>query len=134
MICVDLLHGVHKMVRDHIVPWLEHLVGTEELDRRLMAQPRHVGERNFARGISHISQWTGKESRDLERHILPVIAGAEGVPTRAVLATRVILEISYMAQFPTHTETALQAMDAQLAAFWDNVQIFIDRLDAARMA
>lgn len=118
MVCVDLLHGIHKMIHDHVLEWMVYLVGEEEMDLLMMAQPHRVGVRNFNSGISKISQWSGKENRALERHLLPAIAGAEGVPSSVVAGVRALLEFSYMAQFPVHTESSLLAMDEQLKLFW----------------
>lgn len=58
VICVDLLHGVHKMFTDHVLKWLKATLGKEQLDRRFIAQPYEKGKRNFPQGFqkSHSGQ------------------------------------------------------------------------------
>ena len=124
VICVDLLHGLHKMFTDHIVKWLSATVGEEELDLRFMAQPHQIGLRNFGGGISKISQWSGRENRDLERNILTAIVGNESATPRIIKALRAMLDFIFKAQFPMHSDTTLESMKVNLQAFWDNVDAF----------
>lgn len=126
IISVDLLHGVHKMFVDHVVPWISATTGEEELDLRLMAQPHRVGNRNFGGGISKISQWSGRENRDLERHILAAIAGDENLTPRMMRAIRALLDFIYKAQFPVHNDKSLNSMQSDLKVFWDNANAFLD--------
>ena len=125
VMCVDALHGLHKLFKDHIMKWITNTIGENELDLRFMAQPRRVGFRNFSSGISHLSQCSGRENRDLERHTLPVIAGAENVDPRVFRCIRAILDFIYKAQFPLQSEKTLESMREDLVAFWANVGVFI---------
>lgn len=43
IICVDILHGLHKLFGDFPFHWLKNVVGEEELDRWFMAQPIQSG-------------------------------------------------------------------------------------------
>jgi len=126
IICVDLLHGVHKMFADHVLKWLTATIGKEELDKRFIVQPKRVGSRTFSGGISKISQWSGRENRDLERHVLAVITGDENVTPRILKAVRALLDFMYKAQFPMHSDKTLESMRADLQVFWDNVDAFRD--------
>lgn len=92
VMCCDVLHGMHKFFKDHVMSWITNTVGKDELDQRFKAQPHQTGLQSFSSGISHISQWSGKEHRDLQRHILPVIAGAPNVTPSMVKAVRAILD------------------------------------------
>ncbi|KAF8279130.1 hypothetical protein DL93DRAFT_2092352 [Clavulina sp. PMI_390] len=93
---------------------------------RFMAQPHRVGFRNFASGISHLRQRSGRENRDLERLILPAIVGAEDVDPRVFKCVRALLDFIFKAMLPLHTEATLRAMEGDLAAFFANLQVFID--------
>lgn len=126
VICVDLLHGVHKMFTDHVAKWLTETIGEDDLDARFMAQPHHVGFRNFGGGISKISQWSGRENRDLERNILTVIAGHESVTPQIMKAVRALLDFIFKAQFPMHSDATLESMKEDLRIFWANVGAFHD--------
>ena len=125
IVCPDNLHGLHKFLYDHLMTWLTNTIGESELDRRFMAQPHIVGARNFDAGISHISQWSGKGHRDLERHIVPVIANAGGISPGIMKATRALLDFIYIAQFPLHSDMSLNALQADLSTFHNNKNAFI---------
>ena len=68
-ICIppDILHGVIRFWRDHILKWTTTLVGPIELDKRIMALQRVVGHHHFKDGIRHLSQWMMREDRELQR-------------------------------------------------------------------
>jgi hypothetical protein len=74
----DLLHQLHKGVfGDHISKWACGLVsGKDEVDFRFKAMTGHPSLRHFRKGITLVSQWTGREYKELEKVFLGVIAGA----------------------------------------------------------
>ncbi|KAF9511413.1 hypothetical protein BS47DRAFT_1258999, partial [Hydnum rufescens UP504] len=76
VLCQDVLHGIHEGFFDHIGKWLVNTIDVNEFDACLIAQPHHVGYKNFAHGISTISQMTGTQHCNLQCHIAPVILGA----------------------------------------------------------
>ncbi|KAF8326294.1 uncharacterized protein EI90DRAFT_2820577, partial [Cantharellus anzutake] len=125
VLCVDVLHGIHKFFKDHVMEWLTNTIGEDELDRRMMAQPHRIGYRNFNTGISHLSQWTCRGNRDLERHILPVILGAAGAIPPVIKALRSLLDFTYLAQLPMHNETTLHKLEEALQNFHATKYIFI---------
>jgi len=114
VICQDALHGLHKAFRDHDLKWIQTTIGVDELDKRLCAQPRRTGVRGFPKGISHISQWTGKEDRDIQELILGAITGAENATSAVINAVRSRLEFAYLAQLPQHTDVSLRQMRSRL--------------------
>jgi hypothetical protein len=68
-LCVspDILHGLHCFWHDHILQWALHLVGQKEFDVHVKAIKPIIGMRHFKNGISHLSQWSGQEDRELQR-------------------------------------------------------------------
>jgi hypothetical protein len=122
-ICPDVLHGLHKAFKDHCVSWNINLVGKMELDSRFRRLPKFPGFRHFTGGISKISQWSGKEHRDLQRTILPTLSGA--VPSQALRATRAELDFIYMAQYHAHTEETLSQLMKYNRIWHCNKNIFI---------
>ena len=126
VICVDALHGIHKMFGDHIIKWVANALGENELDLRFMGQPRRMGFRNFDSGISHLSQCSGRENRDLERYLLPAMAGAEDMDPRVVKCVRALLDFIFKALFPLQSEKTLNLMKSDLNSFWASVHVFID--------
>lgn len=121
----DLLHSYHKFFFDHPLKWNTHLIGAKELDQRLVCQPQQVGARSFPKGISHISQMSGKEHRALERTHLAVVAGAEGVPMDVLKVTRSLMDYIYLAQYPSHDGQSLQELRDAISTFQRNKSAWI---------
>ncbi|KAG9122331.1 hypothetical protein FRC07_001349 [Ceratobasidium sp. 392] len=75
----DLLHQVYQGIfKSHLVRWMRYLVGNKKLNERLMAMPMAEGLHHFTRGVTGISQWTGRESKQMMAQLLPVVAGTLG--------------------------------------------------------
>ncbi|KAG8902985.1 hypothetical protein FRB99_003849 [Tulasnella sp. 403] len=87
--------------------------------------PHHPGLRSFKDGISHISQWTGNEYKQMERVFLGVIASA--VPRKVAQAAKALLNFIYLAQYSTLSEDDLERMDVSLKTFHQFKHIFIQK-------
>ncbi|EGO27165.1 hypothetical protein SERLADRAFT_406355 [Serpula lacrymans var. lacrymans S7.9] len=74
--------------------------------------------------ISHVKQLTGRDHRDIQRTIVPSIAGA--APPKAVRAIRAIVDFIYIAQNPIYTPTSITQMEAALAEFHRHKQAILD--------
>ena len=108
VICHDVLHGLHKGFSDHTAKWSIQRIGDFEIDNCFRRLPKTPGFRSFPSGISKISQWSGREWKDLERYFLPVIYGAQR--NGAIIATRAELDFIYHAQWKTLSDADIQQM------------------------
>lgn len=111
----DALHAWHKFFFDHVIKWCINLLGGAELDRRMAALQRCVGVRHWPNGISKLKQCTGREHRDLEKIIVPIIAGA--VSDNVMRAIRSIVEFIFHAQNIYLFEDQKHAMDESWREF-----------------
>ncbi|KDN34831.1 hypothetical protein RSAG8_12101, partial [Rhizoctonia solani AG-8 WAC10335] len=59
----------------HLMEWIKDptMLG-KDADARFKAMPNIYGMRHFTRGIYSISQWTGRETKEMVKQFLPVIA------------------------------------------------------------
>ncbi|KZV91981.1 hypothetical protein EXIGLDRAFT_575058, partial [Exidia glandulosa HHB12029] len=124
ILCNDNLHGLHKAFHDHTMEWHTNMIGAAELDRRFQCIPRTTPYCCFDGGISKISQWSGKDARNVERYLLPAIAGIS--PPEAVRATRAELDFIYTAQWRSIEVEALSQLTEYNEIWHNNKAIFID--------
>ena len=123
----EVLHSCHKFFFDHPLKWCKEAVGGNLLDTRYKEQHRCIGVRHFSSGISHIKQMTGREHRDIQRMIVPMIAQANAAASPLfVYCIRSLIEFIYRAQNPVHTESSLSEMLAALQEFHTTKQVILD--------
>ncbi|KAH9481130.1 hypothetical protein JR316_0005650 [Psilocybe cubensis] len=125
----DLLHQLHKGIfKDHICNWagqaLEIATGPGEMDERFKAMSLHPDVRHFDAGITHTTQWTGKEHKAMEKVLLGILEGA--VNDRVILCARALLDFIYYASFETHSDKSLRMLDKSWLCFHQNKNIFVE--------
>ncbi|KIJ06771.1 hypothetical protein PAXINDRAFT_91492 [Paxillus involutus ATCC 200175] len=123
----EILHTCHKFFFDHILKWCKEVAGNYLLDTRYKTQHKRIAVRHFGSGVSHIKQMTGREHRDIQRTIVPMIAGAGANSTPLfVYSIRSMIEFIYQAQNPTHTNSSLASMVGALKEFHATKQAVVD--------
>lgn len=125
ILSIEALHTFDKGWYDHVFDWISRTISSGHLDARLMAQPHVSGYRNFWRGIIHLSQFSGREHRDLRRHILPAITGHIKATPAVLKTVRASLDFIQKAQYRLHTSQSLAAMSLDLKTFEANRSVFI---------
>jgi hypothetical protein len=111
------LHHWHKMFWSHDAKWCIRILGGAEIDFRFSILHPHVGFRQFHEGISKLKQVTGREHRDIQRYIVPVIADA--VPKDFLISIRSLLDFRYLAQAPQISDQTCTEIDLALRKFHD---------------
>jgi Plavaka transposase len=121
----DILHGLHRFWRDHILKWTIELIGQDELDRRVRVIQPIVGFRTFNNGVHHLKQWAGREDRELQRILVAVVAGSPSIPAQAMVSLRAFHDFLYLAQYRSHSPQTLAYMTDKLRKFHSTKDIFI---------
>ena len=118
------LHHWHRQFWDHDVKWCIYAVGDNEIDFRFSILRVHTGYRQFKEGISKLKQVTGRDQRDIQRYIIPIIADA--VSPRFVLALRALMDFRYLAQSTLLDDKVCERISLALTLFHQNKQAITD--------
>jgi len=105
------------------VKWCTSLVVEEAIDARFGTMSSHPHLCHFKKGISSISQWTGKEHKEMQIFFLGVLASI--APPHIIAAACSLLNFVYYAQYQSHTTEMLHHMQEALDLFHANKDIFI---------
>lgn len=118
------LHHWHKQFWDHDAKWCARAVGSNEIDLRFSLLEPCVGYRHFKTGFSSLKQVTGRDHRNVQRYIIPIIADA--VPREFLLCIRGLMDFRYLAQARTISNHTLTEISNALALFHQNKQAILD--------
>ncbi|KAF8145351.1 hypothetical protein K438DRAFT_1630258 [Mycena galopus ATCC 62051] len=94
-----------------------------ELDARIRSLPPAFGIRHFEKGISLLSQVSGKERKAMARILLGCLVGK--LPAKGIKACRSILDFIYLSQYSTHDDGTLASMREALDVWHKNRDFFI---------
>jgi hypothetical protein len=113
---LDMLHQLYQGVfKTHLLRWLKYILGMRTLDDRLVAMPIAQGMRHFTKGLTGVSQSTGRESKQLMAQIVPIVVGDLSPDVgRMVLA---LMNFMFRAHASSLMETDLAEMEADLKTF-----------------
>jgi Plavaka transposase len=120
----EMLHHWFGEFWDHDVQWCKNALGSKELDFRFSVLTPIVGLRHFKDGITTLKQVTGRTKRDIQRYIVPVIAGA--APTNVVIAIRALMDFRYLAQARVITSLTRDKIANALAMFHEHKHAIIE--------
>ena len=79
---------------------------------------KYQGLCHFSEGISGVSQWTGKEVKQMQQVFICVIASL--INEHVLAAMRGLLDFIYYAQYHSHTDIILSQMQMALNTFHAN--------------
>lgn len=125
----DELHQFNGTVKDHLLKWFTHMGGSSKLDSIFKSIPSMQGLRHFHRGISHVSQWTGREVKELQRVMLGAVCGLHlkpGKSKKSYKALSAFLEYIFLSHLPNITKSGIHSMKRSLTVFHENKDVFLD--------
>ncbi|KAF8597999.1 hypothetical protein BDV93DRAFT_413404, partial [Ceratobasidium sp. AG-I] len=115
-IAPDLLHQIYNGVfKERVMRWLKHVMGPTTLDRRFISMLEAAGLRKFAKGVTTISQWQGRESKDMLKQIVPISVGK--VPLKMTQLVRSLVDFAFLAHASSLTEDDIDEMERSLETF-----------------
>jgi hypothetical protein len=133
----DILHVVYLGIFEtHLMKWVigflkkyKRLQSFDAIWKSLAAYPGYFPPN---KEYSRISQWTGKEMRNLVKVILPCFAASLRRPsaaerpvfTKALTCVRSIVDFTLMSQYTSHTDETIQYLEQFLKAFHDHKDVF----------
>ncbi|KAG8865445.1 hypothetical protein FRC20_009827 [Serendipita sp. 405] len=129
--CPDILHGVIRFWRDHVLKWSLYLTGENEYDARLKAIQPVVGYKHFRGGIKHLSQWTGREDRELQRVHVALVSGCQKITPKTMRNLRAFHDFLYLVQYRYHSTKTLTYLRDALQEFHNTKDEYI-RLGARK--
>ena len=123
----DILHQLHKGIfKNYVAEWTEEILGQEVLDERFMAMPQAKNLRSFKNGITSVQQWTGRETKEMAKQYLPIVADDPAVPNDFVKMVRPLFDFLYLAERAQLAEGELEEMDKALRTFHSLKKVLVE--------
>jgi hypothetical protein len=132
----DILHNVYLGLFKHMMQWIEDFLKKHDrqdlFDEVWKSLPPYPGFFVPKKAYREVTQWQGKEMRNLGRCILGVLASALRRPTPAqqgpfgdaIRCVRALVDFSLMAQYQSHTSETLGYMEQYLKDFHRYKDVF----------
>ncbi|KAG9112449.1 hypothetical protein FRC07_007900, partial [Ceratobasidium sp. 392] len=108
-------------MKDHLTRWVTEILKKQLMDERHSTMPEYYGMRHFKNGITSVSQWTGRELKEMAKILLPVVSDQN---RRVVAAARALLDFMYLAHLLALTDSKLDSMERCLRTFHQNKSVF----------
>ena len=134
----DLLHNIYLGLFKHMMEWVEGFLKKHKrqqaFDDAWKALPPYPGFSVPKKAYREVTQWQGKEMRNLGRCISAVLASALQNPDRsqqipfkrALECVSALIDFSLMAQYRSHTRETLSYMEKYLQTFHRQKDIFLE--------
>ena len=135
---LDLLHNIYIGLFKHMMEWVEGFLKKHKrqqaLDDAWKEIPPYPGFSVPNKTNCEITQWQGKEMRNLGHCILAVLASALRNPdsseyqdfTSALKCVSPLVDFTLMAQYRSHTPDTLSYMESYLQTFHRTRDIFLE--------
>jgi len=134
----DILHTIYLALFKHIRDWIEAFLQKhgrlQAFDEVWKALPPYRGFLVPKKAYREVTQWQGKEMRNLGRCILGVLAvalrqpgGGQAIPfKRAHRCVRALVDFNMMAQYRSHTPDTIAYREDYLDRFHRMKDIFLE--------
>jgi len=134
----DILYTIYLGLFKHMMDWIEAFLKKhgrlQAFDEVWKALPPYPGFLVPQKAYREVTQWRGKEMRNLGRCILGVLAvalrqpgGAQALPfKRALRCVRALVDFNMMAQYRSHTPDTIAYMEEYLDQFHRMKDIFLE--------
>ena len=134
----DMLHTVYLGLFKHLMDWVQGFLkkhGRQQaFDDAWKALPPYPGFYVPTKAYREVTQWQGKEMRNLGRCLLGVLAVALRRPDstqvqpfkRALICVRSLLDFTMMAQYRSHTLETIGYMEQYAEKFHETKDIFLE--------
>ena len=124
-ICFDILHQLHQGIfKDHLKQWCLAIAGKKSFDARFQAMSSFRGLHHWKQGISVVKQWTGTDHKQLQWVFISTLVGMTQ-HQEVLQVSQALLNFIYLAQYQSHTDETLFALQHALNEFHANKEIFI---------
>ncbi|KAL0630484.1 hypothetical protein Q9L58_010669, partial [Maublancomyces gigas] len=134
----DLLHTIYLGLLKHLMEWVQGFLGKyyclEQFDVVWKSIPPYSGVTIPKIVYRAVSQWQGKEMRNLGRFLLGALMIALRKPSalegwafkHALTCVQALLDFHLMAQYQSHTAEILTYMESYLQSFHNHKDIFLE--------
>jgi hypothetical protein len=133
----DLLHNLYLGMTKHLMGWLagflKHYNRLDRFDQVWSSVSRYPGLVHPRRAYRQVSQWQGRELRNLVKVIYPCLAaaldGCSGTERpifhRALACVRALVNFTLMCQYLSYDEATLGYLARYLQEFHDTKSVFL---------